>query len=275
MIVFEDDERCSWCISSTKPFTNNAPGIWRECNERYGVCGWVEGKIQCTRCYWTGNNQCSMLLKAKQRKDRLAVEAKVRKGKKPVKQELALPLKQGSVAKKAGLGKTAGLLFGQTNSKFGVGKMTTRSSGPADAESSKAAGKAKKVTKKAPEVDDEDSEEEDEEDEDVIEALKSYAQALTDNGTAYYKNTPKSASKKLDLPTAKAYLNMADMFVDGTVEFAEKIAACVERLEQEAEQDPDEEGETDESGSGQGEDEGVVNPFGPASASKSRASKRK
>lgn len=219
-----------------------------------------------------------MIPKAKQRKERLAVEAKVRaKGKKSVKQELASPLKQGSVAKKAGLGKIAGALFGQTNSKFGASKMTTRSSGPADAESSKAAGRAKKVTKKAPEVDDEDSEEEDEEGEegeDDIEALKSYAEALTNNGTAYYKNTPKSASKKLDLPTAKAYLNLADMFVDGTVEFAAKIAACVERLEQEAEQDP-EEGETDESGSGQGEDEGVVNPFGPASASKSRASKRK
>jgi hypothetical protein len=213
-----------------------------------------------------------MLLKAKQRKARLTVEAKVQaKGKKSVKQELASPLKQGSVAKKAGLGKTAGLLFGQTNSKFGAGKMTTRSSGPADAESSKAAGRAKKVTKKPKveeEVDDEDSE-----GEDVIEALKSYAEALTNNGTAYYESTPKTESKKLDLPTAKAYLNLADMFVDGTVEFAAKITACVERLEQEAEQD--EEGETDESGSGQGEDEGDVNPFGPASASKSRASKRK
>jgi hypothetical protein len=230
MVVLQGNERCETCRIGAKPFERNTPGVWANCNNRYGICGVVEGRSQCTRCYWTGNTLCDCakaLQKYYAKREREAANAKANRVK-AIKME-ASPAKKSSPSK----GQSP---FGQTNSKFGIG-MTTRTA------------KAKSTPTPAPKRGKVEQSDDDEDEDDpvtaVIEKIRQIAQKMANNGVTYTSETPEMATKsKIEPKVMQGYLKLGDSFVKKTTKHADLIiqhlAELEDLLEQEAEQDEDE-----------------------------------
>ena len=228
MVVLQGNDRCETCRIGAKPFERNTEGVWANCNLRYGICGVVEGKSQCTRCYWTGNTLCDCAKALeKYHAKRESANAKANRVK-AIKME-ASPAKKSSPSK----GQSP---FGQTNSKFGIG-MTT------------CTGKAKSTPTPAPKrgkaEQSDDDEDEDDPVTDVIEKIRQIAQKMVNNGVTYTSETPEIATKtKIEPKVMHGYLKLGDLFVKKTTKHVDMIiqhlAELEDLLEQEAEQEEDE-----------------------------------
>jgi hypothetical protein len=221
MVVLQGNERCETCRIGAKPFERNTPGVWANCNNRYGICGVVEGRSQCTRCYWTGNTLCDCakaLQKYYAKREREAANAKANRVK-AIKME-ASPAKKSSPSK----GQSP---FGQTNSKFGIG-MTTRTA------------KAKSTPTPAPKRGKVEQSDDDEDEDDpvtaVIEKIRQIAQKMANNGVTYTSETPEMATKsKIEPKVMQGYLKLGDSFVKKTTKHADLIIQHLAELEDEDE----------------------------------------